>query len=183
MIIGKEIQENTIDNFMNQIQLPYPYNELYYLGRNKHYNYFLKNISGEYEASYLFLDDINNLEDVFPDKNKKMKPFIDNIMYQEGKSLVLMHFKPINNNPTLILLVTINSETYPGIYKKGVFYFYLKEKKNSEIINHTFDDKNMTIFAEYLGCQLEDNEEIRINFEDKKLLTLNKSINKGQFNI
>ena len=181
--IDKEIMPNTIDNYMNQIQLPYPSSELYYLGRNEHYNYYLKNISGEYEASYLFLDDINNLEEVFLDKDNKMEPLIDNIMFKEGKSLVLMHFKPINNIQTLISLVTINSETEPGIYNNGLFYFYLKEKKNSEIIRHTFGPKNITIFAEYLGCQLEDNEEIRITFEDKILLELNKSINKGQFDI
>ena len=183
LIIGREIQENTIENNMHQIQLPYPNNEVYFLGRNKYYNYFLKNISGVYEAEYIYLDDINNLEDIFPDKDNKMKPLIDNIMFEEEKSLALMHFKRVNNSQNLILLVSINSKTTPSIFDRGGFYFYLIEKKISKIINRIYDDKNITIFSEYLGCQLEDKEEIRIYLKDKILLKLNKTIKNGQFDI
>jgi len=72
------------DPKIEQIQLSFEksgYNEIYYLKNQEYFSYFLREISGTFEASFIFLEDINDLDEVFRDQNNKMIPFNDNIIY------------------------------------------------------------------------------------------------------
>ena len=103
--------DNKYNNII-QIQLKQEYYEIYYLINGRNYSYFLREISGKYEASFSYLDEINNLDDVFPDEKNAMVSFNDNIIHQENKNLILFHFKSIDKNPTIFELIAI------GVYKK-----------------------------------------------------------------
>ena len=93
-----EYHSNAYNNVI-QIQLKQEYYEIYYLINGQNYSYFLRDITGKYEASFSYLDEINNLDDVFPDEHNAMTPFNDSIIHQENKNLILFHFKSNNNNP------------------------------------------------------------------------------------
>ena len=171
---------------IEQIQLSIEnsgYNEIYYLKNQKYFSYFLREIYGTIEASFRYLEDINDFDEVFPDQNNKMIPFDDNIIYKEDKKLILMHFKSINNNPGIFELISLYYDVSYGIVEGSFIFSYLKEKANTYIKNGEPSGNNILTYIEYFGCKLEDNDEIRINFGENNLITLNKTVKKGEFNI
>ena len=42
---------------------------------------------------------------------------------------------------------------------------------------------NITIYIEYFGCKLENDEKINVNFGDNNIIEFNETINQGIFNI
>ena len=152
---------------IEQIQLSIEnsgYNEIYYIKNQKYFSYFLREIYGSFEASFIYLEDINNLDEVFPDKNNKMVPFNDNIIYKENKKMILMHFKSINNNPGIFELISLDYYVSHGIVEGSFIFSYLKEKTNTYIYNSQPSGNMVTTYIEYFGCNLEDNDEIQIDF-------------------
>ena len=171
---------------IEQIQLSIgnsEYNEIYYLKNKNYYNYFLREISGEFEASFTYLEDFNNLDDIFSDQNNKMIPFNDNIISHEGKKMILMHFKSINNNPGIFELISLCSYVSFNIVEGKFIFSYLEGKTYTQIRNYEPSGNNVSTYIEYFGCKLEDNDEIRIDFGENNLITLNKMLKKGRFNI
>ena len=174
------------DPKIEQIQLSFEksgYNEIYYLKNQEYFSYFLREISGTFEASFIYLEDINNLDEVFPDKSNKMVPFNDNIIYKEDKKLILMHFKLINNNPGIFELISLYYYSSFGIVEGGFIFTYLQNKTNTNIHNSHPSGNNVSTYIEYFGYKLENNDEIKINFGENNLIILNKTLNKGWFNI
>ena len=174
------------DPSLQQIQLSIGnsgYHEIYYLKSREGYSYFLREIYGNFEATFIYLDDINNLDEVFPDKKNKMIPFDDNIIYQEDKKLILMHFKSINNNPVIFELISVKTYFFYDIDGVISIISYLKEKENTNINIWRDIGNYATIYIEYFGCKLEDNDEIKINFHDFSIITLNKTVKNGKFDV
>ena len=186
IIMGKIWLENVLGSHANQIKLSFPnsgYHDIYYLGNNKYHYYFLKNISGQYESSYIYLEDVYNLDDVLPDKNNIMKPFHDNLELDGKEYLVLFHFKSINNNPALLEINSIDYRYNPEFREDLVSHHILLKEINYSIKNYKLEDKDVSVIAEYLGCKFEGDEGIKITLEDGRKIILNKSINKIIFNI
>ena len=158
-------------------------NEIYYLKNQKEYNFFLREISGTFEASFIYLEDINNLDEVFPDQNNKMVPFNGNIIHQDDKTKILMHFKSINNNSAIFELISLCYYITYRIAEGSFIFSYLKEKSNTYILDTEPSGNNISTYIEYFGCKLEDDDEIRIDFGENNLITFNKTVKKGWFNI
>ena len=112
-----------------------------------------------------------------------MVPFNDNIIYKEDKKMILMHFKSINNNPGIFELISLDYYVSHGIVQGSFIFSYLKEKTNTYIYNSQPSGNIVTTYIEYFGCNLEDNDEIQIDFGENNLIILNKTIKKGEFNI
>ena len=114
-----------------------------------------------------------------------MKPFNNNIMYQEkqNKNLILFHFKSVDNNPAIFELISKDDTVTSGIVEGGFIVSVSKEKTNTIIYNSKPSNNNITTFIEYFGCKLEDDEKIVINFGNNIIVNFNKTINKGIFNI
>ena len=177
-----ECNNNKYNNII-QIELKPEYYEVFYLINGRNYSYFLREISGKYVASFSYLDEINNIDDVFPDENNAMISFNDNIIHQENKNLILFHFKSINKNPAIFELIAIG-EDKKDIIKEGSFgLYYLKEKTNTSIENKNPRGNNILTYIEYFGCKLENDDEIEINFGKNNIINLNKTRNKILFYI
>ena len=177
-----EYHDNAYNNVI-QIQLKQEYYEIYYLINGQNYSYFLRDITGKYEASFSYLDEINNLDDVFPDEHNAMTPFNDNIIHQENKNLILFHFKSNNNNPVLFELIAIGDHRMDEMVEGKFGLYYLKGKINTYIENKKPTHKTISTYIEYFGCKLENDDEIEINFGNNNIINLNKAKNKVIFNI
>ena len=110
-----------------------------------------------------------------------MIPFNDNVIYQDDKKFILMHFKSINNNPVIFELISLYYSSAYGIVGGSFVIYYLKEETNTKLYIYEFSGKNISTYIEYFGCNLEDNDEIKIDFENNNLITLNKAVKKGEF--
>ena len=173
---------------IKQIKLSFPnsgYNEIYYLRTKKEYinSYFLREISGKFKASYIYLEDVNNLDDVFPDDNNKMIPFNDNIINNDTKNSVLMHFESINNNPVIFEIIALYNGRFPIFTEGSFFFFYLENSIEKTISTLNPSSNNISIYLEYFGCNLDKDELINIKFGDNdNLVMLNKTMNKIVYN-
>ena len=189
MIKNKVVYKTLHYHFsFEQIQLSFPnlgYHDIYYLIKNdNYYNFYLRKISGKFEASYTYLEDTYNIDDVFSNNNT-MNSLNDNIIcnHNDNKKYLLIHFKSINNNPALFDLVSMESNVEIGIIEGNYLVANLKEGGTPPIRNHMPSGNNITIYIEYLGCKLENDEKIYVDFGDNNIISFNETINQGIFNI
>ena len=53
-----------------------------------------------------------------------MIPFNDNIINNDTKNSVLMHFESINNNPVIFEIIALYNGRFP-IFTEGSFFFFI----------------------------------------------------------
>ena len=172
------------------IELCYPgfsFNEVYYLAYSKYYSYsyLYKEIFGKFEAYYLNLTQINSLDDIFYDKTKWEK--FNSIFYDEEKSFYLFHFKCLNNNPSLFNFIELPLYSFHGMREGSTLYYISKHDHVYQGMHLGMklyvgrDFYNISVSFQYIGCSLEEDDLIKIDFGENQLI-LNKDTNYYLFN-
>ena len=177
------VQED--NNIVNNIELCNMYpnlNEKYYLFSLKDFDdqyIFYNKLYGDLESYYVFLDEVNNLDDFLNNKKQNMKKFEYPLLIKKKSNMkMLTYFKCLNNSPTILDLYNINEEGF--ISNKSDEYIILQsnETKNARIYQNY---NNINASFEYMGCELDENEFISIKFGEYEF-KFDKNTKKNKLN-
>ena len=176
------VQEES--NIANNIELCNMYpnqNEKYYIYNLKDYEQhfiFYNKLYGNFESYYIFLNELNDLDNFLNDK-KNMKKFEYPILINKHENMKLLtYFKCINDSPTLLDLYNI--EKYDVIKDNLDNYFILQNNETKKIKVYQ-DYNNSNISFGYLGCELDEDEFITIKFSEYEYI-LDKNKKKTKLN-
>ena len=165
----KKIELNTL----------YPQKEKYFIidySQISKSNIFFDKKYGEFESYYIFLKEVNILDDIFSGQ-QKMKKFDSPLILENFISNpILIYFKCLNDLPLIIDLYIYIYEDYEALSEERVnnIIIHENEEKDVPIIK---DISNLNISFEYIGCILGENDSINIQVNENEF-NLTKSHNK-----
>ena len=161
-------------NIVNNIELCNMYpnqNEKYFLYDLKNsmdQNVFYNKLYGDVESYYIFLNEVNNLDDYLNNKKQNMKKFETQILIRQNSNMKLLtYFKCINDSPAILDLY--NLDQHSVIYDERDNYFILQSNETRDIGFYK-NYNNSNISFGYMGCELDESELITIKYNEYEII-------------
>ena len=160
--------------YPNQNEKYYVYNLKKYLNHFVFYN----KLYGAFESYYIFLNEVNNLDDIL-NETKNMKKFEYPILIKKNSNLILLtYFKCLNDSPTIFELYNLEKRNE---IKDKLDNYYIIQNNETKNIRIYEKSNNSNISFGLMGCELDEGEFITIKFSEYEFI-LDKNNKKKKLN-